>query len=199
MKRDLIEKLLNEQTTPEEEHLVAKMLQQEDMEQWLVEDETEEYDRIVNKRRAKLRVLRWAMAAAIAILLAGGAIVLWPQQAPEPQVVTTGVPHNDKPNDLKEEQSQLQKDVQQPVLKKVQAKATRRRRTSTTDSLQYYIARLEKELDEVTDSINYTAKAEQIIRADARLQKMIQRIMIGELTKDDQYTESMNMTKEERP
>ena len=35
MKKDLIERLLNEQTTPDEEHLVAQMLQQgEDMEQW---------------------------------------------------------------------------------------------------------------------------------------------------------------------
>ena len=48
MKKDLIEKLLNEQTTPEEEHLIAKMLQQEeDMELWLIEDETAVYDHIV--------------------------------------------------------------------------------------------------------------------------------------------------------
>ena len=58
---------------------------------------------------------------------------------------------------------------------------------------------LEKELDEVTDSTTYTAKAEEIIRADARLQKLIQRIMIGELTKDDQHIESMNIIKEEQP
>jgi hypothetical protein len=29
MKKDLIEKLLNEQTTPEEEHLIAQRLQEE--------------------------------------------------------------------------------------------------------------------------------------------------------------------------
>jgi hypothetical protein len=66
MKRDLIHKLLNEQTTPEEEHLIARMLQQEeDMEQWLTEDETAEYDRIVSQRKAKYRMLRWAIAAVV--------------------------------------------------------------------------------------------------------------------------------------
>ena len=58
MKKNLIEKLLNEQTTPEEEHLIAKMLQQEeDMESWLIEDETAVYDHIVAKRQARRRFL----------------------------------------------------------------------------------------------------------------------------------------------
>ena len=78
MKKDLIERLLNEQTTPDEEHLVAQMLQQgEDMEQWLTEDETAEYDRIVSQRRAKRRQLRWAIAAVIVALIVVGTIVLF--------------------------------------------------------------------------------------------------------------------------
>ena len=41
MKKELIDKLLNEQTTPEEEHLIAQELRQkEDIERWLIEDET---------------------------------------------------------------------------------------------------------------------------------------------------------------
>ena len=73
-------------------------------------------------------------------------------------------------------------------------------KADTTDSLQYYIAHLEKELENVNES-TYTAKAEEVLRADARLQKLVQRIMMGELTKDDVPAEAMNtnQTKEEQP
>ena len=202
MKKNLIEQLLNEQTTPEEEHLIAQMLQQEeDMEQWLTEDETAEYDRIVSQRRAKRRTLLWAIAAVIVLLIAAGAVVLWPKElvsddmmAKKERVIIPKEPVLERrasitplPTYPIEAPKNTKKCEKQPTVTKIQ------------DSLEYYIARLEKELDEVTDSINYTAKAEQIIRADARLQKLIQRIMIGELTKDDQHTESMNITKEEQP
>ena len=165
MKKDLIEKLLNEQTTPEEEHLIAKMLQQEeDMESWLIEDETAVYDHIVAKRQARRRFLRWAIAAVIVALLISGATLLWPQQASDPQVATTS----------------------NVIL--------------NTDSLNYYIARLEKELENVNES-TYHTKAEEVLRADARLQKLVQRIMIGELTKDNVPAEALNTNKtmEEQP
>ena len=202
MKQDLIKKLLNEQTTPEEEQLIAKMLQQEqDMESWLTEDETAEYDRIVSQRSTKLRILRWAIAAVIALLMVGGAVILWPQQPSEPQVViTTNSTPTSKSNDVKEQPLLLQKEVQQPASKKVKTKSVKRRQASTTDSLQYYIARLEKELENVNES-TYTAKAEEVLRADARLQKLVQRIMMGELTKDNMPAEALNTNKtmEEQP
>lgn len=199
---ELIKKLLNEQTTPEEEHQIAQMLQQEeDMESWLTEDETAEYDRIVSQRSTKLRILRWAIAAAIAILLVAGAVILWPQQPSEPQVViTTNSTPTSKSNDVKEQPLLLQKEVQQPASKKVKTRSVKRRQASTTDSLQYYIARLEKELENVNES-TYTAKAEEVLRADARLQKLVQRIMMGELTKDNMPAEALNTnkTREEQP
>lgn len=202
MKQDLIKKLLNEQTTPEEEQLIAKMLQQEqDMESWLTEDETADYDRIVSQRSTKLRILRWAIAAVIALLMVGGAVILWPQQPSEPQVViTTNSTPTSKSNDVKEQPLLLQKEVQQPASKKVKTRSVKRRQASTTDSLQYYIARLEKELENVNES-TYTAKAEEVLRADARLQKLVQRIMMGELTKDNMPAEALNTNKtmEEQP
>lgn len=195
MKKELIERLLNGQTTPEEEHLVAKMLQQEeDMESWLTEDETAEYDRIVSQRSTKLRILRWAIAAAIAILLVAGAVILWPQQTSEPQVAITKITPASNSNEVKEQPLLPQKEVQQPALEKVKAKSVKRRQASTTDSLQYYIARLEKELENVNES-TYTAKAEEVLRADARLQRLVQRIMIGELAKDNVPAEALNTTK----
>ena len=203
MKKDLIEKLLNEQTTPEEEHLIAKMLQQEeDMESWLIEDETAVYDHIVAKRKAKRRNLRWAIAAVIVALVISGATILWPQQVSETQVAkTTNAILNDKPNDTTKQQPLLSStEIQQAVPQKAKVKAVKRRQTSVTDSLNYYIARLEKELENVNES-TYTTKADEVLRADARLQKLVQRIMIGELTKDNVPAEALNtnQTMEEQP
>lgn len=203
MKKELIDKLLNEQTTPEEEHLIAQELrQEEDIERWLIEDETALYDSIVAKRQAKRRYLRWAIAAVIVALLISGATLLWPQQASETQVAkTTNAILNDKPNDTTKQQPLLSStEIQQAVPQKAKVKAVKRRQTSATDSLNYYIARLEKELENVNES-TYNTKAEEVLRADARLQKLVQRIMIGELTKDNVPAEALNtnQTMEEQP
>jgi hypothetical protein len=202
MKKELIDKLLNEQTTPEEEHLIAQELRQkEDIERWLIEDETALYDSIVAKRQAKRRYLRWAIAAVIVTLLISGATLLWPQQASDPQMATTSnVILNNQPNDTKQQPLLPPTEIQQPVPPKAKKKAVKRRQTSATDSLNYYIARLEKELENVNES-TYNTKAEEVLRADARLQKLVQRIMIGELTKDNVPAEALNtnQTMEEQP
>ena len=202
MKKELIDKLLNEQTTPEEEHLIAqKLRQKEDIERWLIEDETALYDSIVAKRQAKRRYLRWAIAAVIVTLLISGATLLWPQQASDPQMATTSnVILNNQPNDTKQQPLLPPTEIQQPVPPKAKKKAVKRRQTSATDSLNYYIARLEKELENVNES-TYNTKAEEVLRADARLQKLVQRIMIGELTKDNVPAEALNtnQTMEEQP
>lgn len=202
MKKELIDKLLNEQTTPEEEHLIAQELRQkEDIERWLIEDETALYDSIVAKRQAKHRYLRWAIAAVIVALLISGATLLWPQQASDPQMATTSnVILNNQPNDTKQQPLLPPTEIQQPVPPKAKKKAVKRRQTSATDSLNYYIARLEKELENVNES-TYNTKAEEVLRADARLQKLVQRIMIGELTKDNVPAEALNtnQTMEEQP
>ena len=202
MKKELIDKLLNEQTTPEEEHLIAQELRQkEDIERWLIEDETALYDSIVAKRQAKRRYLRWAIAAVIVTLLISGATLLWPQQASDPQMATTSnVILNNQPNDTKQQPLLPPTEIQQPVPPKAKKKAVKRRQTSATDSLNYYIARLEKELENVNES-TYNTKAEEVLRADARLQKLVQHIMIGELTKDNLPAEALNTNKtmEEQP
>ena len=209
MKKELIEKLLNEQTTPEEEHLVAQMLQQEeDMDSWLAEDETAEYDRIVNERRAKHRTLRWAVAAVIVAFIAMGAIVLWPREQASDVVAEQKTKEIIKPV-IREaepvvrnlEPSVATASPKPAVSPKGGAKRVKRQqKANTTDSLQYYIARLEKELENVNES-TYTAKAEEVLRADARLQKLVQRIMMGELTKDYVPAEALNtnQTTEEQP
>jgi len=171
------------------------------MDLWLMEDETAEYDRIVSQRRVRRHFLRWAIAAAIAVFLIGGAIMLWPKQASEPQVATiTNITLDNNPNDVREQLLSPHKEVLQPLPKKAETKSVKHRQTSTTDSLQYYIARLEKELENVNES-TYAAKAEEVLRADARLQRLVQRIMMGELAKDVVPAEALNTDKtmEEQP
>ena len=203
MKKDLIEKLLNEQTTPEEEHLIAQRLQEEeDIEQWLKEDETEAYDRIVSQRSARRSYIRWAVAACFALLIAAGAIVLWPQvqiddaiAEKKPEEVTTTVVRDAEPA------MAITASAKPTVTTKRHKMRLKNRTTAnTTDSLQYYIARLEKELENVNES-TYTTKAEEVLRADARLQKLVQRIMVGELSKDNMPSEALNTNKttEEQP
>lgn len=209
MKKDLIERLLNEQTTPEEEHLVAQMLQQEeDMDSWLAEDETAEYDRIVNERRAKHHFLRWAIAAIIVLLVAAGGFVLWPREQTSDTIAEQKKKEVTEP--VIRDAEPVVRNMEPPVAtaspkpavspKGIAKRVKQQQKANTTDSLQYYIARLEKELENVNES-TYTAKAEEVLRADARLQKLVQRIMMGELTKDDVSTEAMNtnQTMEEQP
>ena len=209
MKKDLIERLLNEQTTPEEEHLVAQMLQQEeDMDSWLAEDETAEYDRIVNERRAKHHFLRWAIAAIIVLLVAAGGFVLWPREQSSDTIAEQKKKEVTEP--VIRDAEPVVRNMEPPVAtaspkpavspKGIAKRVKQQQKANTTDSLQYYIARLEKELENVNES-TYTAKAEEVLRADARLQKLVQRIMMGELTKDDVSAEAMNtnQTMEEQP
>ena len=203
MMNDLIDKLLNDQTTSEEERLIAQELRQgEDIDRWLTEDETAEYDRIVSNRQRKHRYLRWAVAAMVAIVLAAGAAVLWPKQETMPLVATSNAIQEPKP--IPTTQDTVIVVQQLPIAKPNRNHSVKRqqviKQASTVDSLQYYIARLEHELENVNES-TYTAKAEEVLRADARLQKLVQRIMIGELTKDDVQEEAMNINQitEEQP
>lgn len=231
MKEKLIEKLLKEQTTPEEEHLIAQMLHRkghEETDLWLAEDETATYDRLVAKRHSRRRTVHWAVAAVLTVFIAAGAIVLWPHDE-SPAGGDTIAAHRTEVKTAvgQEAESAAGQDaktavVQEPAAPvthapvvaqqagatrakagatRVKARATHSpKAANTTDSLQYYIARLEQELAQVTDS-SYTAKAEQIIRADARLQRLVRRIMAGEIERNGQPVEAMvnNEGKEDLP
>ena len=202
--KELIDKLLRDQATAEEEQLIAQMLRkEEDIDHWLAEDETAEYDRIVNKRQAQRRYLRWGMAAAVAAILAAGTVTLWPEHATQPLTAESELVVNGRPQhaeqvadsslvtDNTEESVNTRVAVQQPIHKKVTARTYKQHPSLAVDSLQYYIARLEHELEDVSDS-SYSTKAEQVIKADARLQRLVQRIMMGELTKGEQLEEARN-------
>lgn len=203
MKEDLIAKLLNEQTTPEEEHQIAQLLRPSDNEiaQWLAEDETAAYEQIVSSRHAKRHALRWAAAAVVTILLTAGAFVLWTKDTgtdtsrthsttsvptPVTAQADSAVHRENAPIDAKPRTLAA---TPRPIKRTVHQQAASS--STTADSLQIYIERLEQELAQVTDS-SYTTKAEQIIRADARLQRLVQRIMMGEITRNSQPMEAIN-------
>lgn len=203
MKEDLIAKLLNEQTTPEEEHQIAQLLRPSDneMAQWLAEDETAAYDQIVSSPHAKRHALRWAAAAVVTILLTAGAFVLWTKDTgtdtsrthsttsvptPVTAQADSAVHREDAPIEAK---TRTLAATPHPIKRTVHQQAASS--STTADSLQIYIERLERELAQVTDS-SYTTKAEQIIRADARLQRLVQRIMMGEITRNSQPMEAIN-------
>lgn len=198
---DLIDKFLNEQTTPEEEHRLANMLRQEaDIDAWIEEDETDTYERIVSQRHRR-RFARWAAAAILVMAVVAGATLLWPQDIDESSV--TKVYHTN-PADEEPATDAIMPDTAhnaEPLQPVRMTKATspvkeKPSQVKTVDSLQFYIARLEKELDEVSDS-DYATQAEQIIKADARLQRLVQRIMIGEINKGEQSAEAVD-TKEKK-
>lgn len=216
MKEKLIEKLLKEQTTPEEEHLIAQMLHRKSHEEtdlWLAEDETATYDRLVTKRHSRRRTVRWAVAAVLTVFIAAGATVLWPHDE-SPAGGDTIAAHETKAESAAGQDAKTAVGqepaapvthapavAQQSGATRVKARATHSpKAVNTTDSLQYYIARLEQELAQVTDC-SYTAKAEQIIRADARLQRLVRRIMAGEIERNGQPVEAMvnNEGKEDLP
>lgn len=215
MKQELIDKLLQEQTTPEEEHVIAQLLRQRseaNADQWLLEDETETYDRIVRQRRSR-RMVRWAVAAVVAALMMAGAVVLWSRY--ESAVSRDAIAEHGALTAPAGDTRNVGRDAMAahstktlPVAPALTKKMAPKRMTTTpaakvantADSLQIYIERLEQELAQVSDS-TYTEKAEQIIRADARLQRLVQRIMIGEIVKHSQTVEAMttNETTEELP
>ena len=52
--------------------------------------------------------------------------------------------------------------------------------TNATESIAFYIARLEAEMDALDDSVN-VAHIEELIAADARLQQLVNRIVLGKV------------------
>ncbi|MBR1548185.1 MAG: hypothetical protein IJ637_05610 [Prevotella sp.] len=76
--KELIDRFLNEQTTPAEEHQIAQMLRSdEDVEAWLTEDNSEQYDKMVSRRQTMRRLMRWAAIIFFAIVMPASAVVIW--------------------------------------------------------------------------------------------------------------------------
>ena len=63
---------------------------------------------------------------------------------------------------------------------------------STADSLDYYIAKIERELAQVDDSL-YIERIHRVMHADERLQRIVNNYILNELQRDVQHHEVINI------
>lgn len=181
------------------------------IDRWLAEDETDEYERIVSSHR-KRRVTLWLSMAAMVTLLIGVGWWLIPmkQESDSTQLVvkkmdspkshpivakeTPPIQKQEPINEIPTQKSSLYRVKNHESLPKTEivmneTKAKEQHEVNV-DSLEYYIARLEKNLDEVGDSV-YMECAEQVIRADVRLQRLVRKIYMNEIDKQEIKNEAL--------
>ena len=65
------------------------------------------------------------------------------------------------------------------------------RTASATDSLDYYIAKIERELTQVDESL-YIERMQKLIHADERLQRIVNNYLLHQLDKDGRPIEAIN-------
>ena len=181
------------------------------IDRWLAEDETDEYERIVSSHR-KRRVTLWLSMAAMVTLLIGVGWWLIPmkQESDSTQLVvkkvdspkshpivakeTSPIQKHEPINEIPMQKSSLYRVKNHESLPKTEivmneTKANEQHEVNV-DSLEYYIARLEKNLDEVGDSV-YMECAEQVIRADVHLQRLVRKIYMNEIDKQEIKNEAL--------
>lgn len=181
------------------------------IDRWLAEDETDEYERIVSSHR-KRRVTLWLSIAAMVTLLIGVGWWLIPMKqesdstqlvvkkmdSPKPHPIVakeTSPKQKQEPiNEIPTQKSSLYRVKNHERLPKTEivmneTKANEQHEVNV-DSLEYYIARLEKNLDEVGDSV-YMECAEQVIRADVHLQRLVRKIYMNEIEQQEIKNEAL--------
>ena len=151
---------------------------------------------------------------AAAVILA---FILWPErqektvEQPEQQVVIAEVQQPEKQDviDVKKEKRLVPMIVQEPqvIVQSVPVRRTDENLTHQevavesealrSDSFDYYLARLESEMEAMDDSVSL-AQLEKLISADARLRQLVNRIVNGEVqqalnvAKPDSTTDYLN-------
>ena len=181
------------------------------IDRWLAEDETDEYERIVSSHRRK-RVALWLSMAAMVTLLVGmggwwistkqetesSQLVVKKMDSPKPHpIVTKETPqiHKQEPiNVIPTKKGSLYRAKNHECLPKTEVTLNETKANDqpelNVDSLEYYIARLEKNLDEVGDSV-YMECAEQVIRADVHLQRLVRKIYMNEIDQQEIKNEAL--------
>ena len=178
---------------------------------WLAEDETDEYERIVSSHRRK-RVALWLSMAAMVTMLVGmgwwwistkqetesSQLVVKKMDSPKPHsIVTKETPPIQKQepiNVIPTKKGSLYRAKNHECLPKTEVTLNETKANDqpelNVDSLEYYIARLEKNLDEVGDSV-YMECAEQVIRADIHLQRLVRKIYMNEIDQQEIKNEAL--------
>ena len=222
MNKELLDRILSGQASPQEEHRLAGLLRHdEEAAAWMAEDLTEDYERIVATRQGRIGrhhligLRRVAVAASIVFVLALGGIVYWqsdsiqsaathtPSRGEVTNVASASVArpahHDQEPQpptplpERKEKTTDRQPKARNVVVQKVQPEVDAEcpaPKAIDADSLAFYLAQVERCLDEVSESI-CIERAEEIIRADARLQMLVNKIYLNQFEKDQKNDEAL--------
>ncbi len=211
--------LLQREDITEEQKIVRDMIcppaDEPDVDAWLQEDMTGDYDRIVAARRRKLYIVRFAAAAAvIAFVFLAGLKIGNPADDKAPVIakaeavrVATPAEKQLRPVAPAVENAQ-QTGAGEPeretgkadkaahggalggeLLASAAPVETVSAGMTQADSLSEIIERIERGLENVSDSV-YIARVEELIESDARLQKLMNNVMIKKVVMDDKNMEA---------
>jgi len=153
-------------------------------------DFTDKVMKRVNKRRRSSLGLWLSSAAAVVVVLMVVGTMLWPHHE---NVAKTTVAHIDTTFENAEQEQPIVAAQSTITEKTVQAKLQSRqrqvgkaqpiRRMTSIDSLADIVARLEVEMQGISDSC-YLANVEKLIKADDQLQKLVNNLILDGILSD---------------
>ena len=150
---------------------------------------------------------RLVATAACLLIIIGVGLKLLPKEEPaknQPIVVKKTEQKGSEPKTIEKEPIQMAKEEKAVVAKttmvnKRSKPSVSESKTSTTvattDSLDYYIDKIERELAQVDESL-YIERMNKVIRADERLQRMVNSYILHTLDKEGRPQTAANMYNE---
>lgn len=150
---------------------------------------------------------RLVAAAACLLIIIGVGLKLLPKEEPaknQPIVVKKTESQRSEPKTIEKEPVQMVKEEKAVVAKttmvnkrpKASVSESKTSTTAaTTDSLDYYIDKIERELAQVDESL-YIERMNKVIRADERLQRMVNSYILHTLDKEGRPQTAANMYNE---
>ncbi len=169
-------------------------------------------------REGRTKTLRWMATAACLLIIIGVGMALLPKEEPaKTQPIVVKKTEKPLPQPLPREGSSEslpygekfggESHGENPKKTVAKAKAVSQRPTqttathntptavATTDSLDYYIDKIERELAQVDESL-YIERMNKVIRADERLQRMVNSYILHTLDKEGRPQTAENMYNE---
>jgi hypothetical protein len=150
---------------------------------------------------------RLVAAAACLLIIIGVGLTLLPKEEPaknQPIVVKKTEQKGSEPKTIEKEPVQMAKEEKAVVAKTTMVNKRSKASVSesktsttvaTTDSLDYYIDKIERELAQVDESL-YIERMNKVIRADERLQRMVNSYILHTLDKEGRPQTAENMYNE---
>ena len=150
---------------------------------------------------------RLVAAAACLLIIIGVGLKLLPKEEPaknQPIVVKKTESQRSEPKTIEKEPVQMAKEEKAVVArttmvnKRPKASVSESKTSTTaatTDSLDYYIDKIERELAQVDESL-YIERMNKVIRADERLQRMVNSYILHTLDKEGRPQTAANMYNE---